>query len=144
MGIYVRPFKKADLNAFKPIENMLDDRKIDPAFAQAIEDSDLSVTGIRNGKVVGCGGVHPVTEEQGEVWLRLSADCLRHRLDTIRWLREGLAIIEKVFPFKQLNAAVRCDFKPAVKLAKFLGFCMTEIRTYKDKRWYIFSKRVQQ
>lgn len=138
MAIFIRPFKKADLEAFKPIEEGIS--RFDPEIAQAIEDSGLSVTGIRDGKIVGCGGVHPIDEEQGEIWLRLSEDCRKHKLDTLRWLRDGFKIIEKTFPFKQINATIRCGFGQSIKLAKSLGF----VQTRAGQEWSIYSKRVKE
>lgn len=144
MPVFVRPFKKTDLDAFEPIEPMVQDRRLGPEMAQAMEDSGLSVTGIRNGEIVGCGGVHPLSTEQGEIWLRLSKDCLQHRLDTLRWLREGLKIIEETYPFVQLNAIINCYFKSSIKLAEFLGFHQTQSITHKGKKWFVFSKRVKE
>ena len=140
--IYIIPFKKEHLGAFNPLEPGIE--RFNDELAQAIEDSDLSVTGIRDGKIVGCGGVHPVNNEQGELWLRLSKDCLKHKLDTLRWLREGLAIIEQTFPFRQLNASIKCCFSESIKLVSFLGFTKTQELTHKGRKWSIFSKRVKE
>lgn len=144
MGIYTRPFKKSDLDALDPVESLAQDEGFTPEFVQAIEDSGLAVTGTRNGRIIGCGGVHPSSDEQGELWLRLSRSCLRHRLETLRWLREGLKLVEELYPFKQLNAIIRCDFKSSIKLVKFLGFKLTQTKTHEGKRWSIFSKRVKE
>ena len=139
--IYIRPFKKEDLDAFEPIERGL--LKSDTDFAQAIEDSGLSVTGVRDGIIWGCGGVHPVTEDIGEIWIRLSKDCLKHKLDTIRWLRDGMKIIEEAFPFRQINATIRCGFEQSIKLAKYVGFVQTRTETQDGQKWNIYSKRVK-
>lgn len=141
MPVYIRAFKKEDLATFEPIEQITSE--FSPEFAQAIEDSNLSVTGVREGKVIGCGGVHPVDEEQGEIWLRLSEDCCKHKLDTIRWLRDGFKIIEETFGFKQINATIKCGFAQSIKLAKFVGFKQTQTRTYEGQKWLIFSKLVK-
>ena len=142
MGIFIRPFKKEDLEAFKPIEQITSE--FSPEFVQSIEDSGLSVTGVRDGKVIGCGGVHAVTEEQGEIWLRLSEDCRKHKLDTIRWLRDGFKIIEETFGFKQINATIKCGFEQSIKLAKFVGFVQTQTRTEDGQKWLLFSKLVKE
>lgn len=140
--IYVRPFKKSDLSAFKPIEKGI--CRFNDDLAQAIEDSDLSITGIkRDGQIVGCGGVHP-DGEQGLLWLRLSDYCLSHRLEIARWLREGLAIIEDTFGFRQLNAVIKCNFSQSIKLIEYLGFKKTQEVTYKGQKWSIFSKLVEE
>ena len=112
-------------------------------LAQMIEDSDLSVTGIRDGKVIGCGGVHPLDDEQGEIWLRLSKDCQKHKLDTIRWLRDGFKIIEETFGFRQLNTSIKCCFAQSTKLVEYLGFKKTQEITHKGQKWSIFSKRTE-
>ena len=111
-------------------------------MARAIEDSDLSVTGIRDGEVVGCGGVHPIDDFCGELWLRLSKDCLKHKIETLRWLKSGLEIIEETFPFKQLNATVKCDFKQSVRMIEFFGFVAVQELERDGIKWYIYSKRV--
>jgi len=138
MSIYIRPFRASDLGEFVPIEPMKTDGLQD--IAKEIEDSGLAVSGVRNGKVVGCGGVHPVNDEQGELWLRLSSDCLEHRLDTLRWLISGMKIIEDAFPFKQLDLAVLKCFDASIRLVEYLGFKKTQIK----KDHFVYSKRVKE
>ena len=141
--IYIRPLKASDFDAFVPIEPLATGR--DPEFAKVIEDSGLAVTGIRDGVVVGCGGVHPTDNEDiGELWLRLSKDCLKHKIDTLRWLIEGLKIIEETYPFKQLNATIQCCFDKSIKLVEYLGFKRAQEQTLEGKKWAIYSKRVQE
>lgn len=142
--MYIRPFKASDLSAFTPLEPMAADGLADAKLAKAIEKSELAVTGIRNGQIVGCGGVHPINNGQGELWLRLSKECLKYRFDTLRWLKSGLKIVEETFPFKQLNVAIQCCFERSIKLVEHLGFHKTETKTYKGKKWVLYSKRVQE
>ncbi len=140
--IYVRPFIKEDLSAFEPLEQGID--RFDDELAQAIEDSDLSVTGVKkDGTVVGCGGVHPAGE-QGEIWLRLSSYAVEHRLETLRWIREGLKVIEDTFGFKQLNASIKCCHFQSIRLAEYLGFRKTQEVTHEGQKWSIFSKRAKE
>jgi len=141
--IYIRKFKTSDFNEFVPLEPLPNDEIYDPEFAQAIEDSELAVTGVRDGKVVGCGGVHPIDKDNGEMWLRLSEDCLNYKIDTLRWVRDGFEIIEKTYPFKQLSASVRCCFDQSIKLVEYLGFVKTEMRMHKGRPWFIYSKRIE-
>lgn len=141
--VYIREFKATDLKAFEPIEQI--ENEFSPEMAQAIEDSNLSVTGVRDGKIIGCGGTHPTDKpDQGEIWLRLSEDCKKHKLDTIRWLRDGFKIIEETFGFKQINATIRCGFAQSIKLAKFVGFTQTQTKTIDGKKWEIYSKLVKE
>ena len=145
MSIYTREFKVSDYEAFTPIEPLGESEIHDMKFAQAIEDSGLAVTGTRNGEIVGCGGVHPIENEDevGEMWLRLSADCQLFPMDTLRWLKDGLKIIEEVFPFKQLNATISCGFKKSIKMIEYLGFKRVELITTDEQKWAVYSKRVQ-
>ena len=142
MAIFIRPFQISDLSAFVPLEPMGKEEMTDPELAKAIAASDLAVTGVRDGKVVGCGGVHPVDDIHGELWLRLSNDCLKHKLDTLRWLKDGLKIIEETFPFKQLDAVIECNFEKSIKLVKFLGFKQTQFITKDNVRYAVYSKLV--
>jgi hypothetical protein len=143
MSIYVRPFKKSDLTAFEPIEPLSKTEADDPELTKAIEDSGLAVSGIRNGEIVGCGGVHPVTDFHGEMWIRLSETCLEHKLETVRWIKEGLKIIEETYPFKQLDAVIQCCFAQSIKMVEYLGFKRTQEITHEGKQWFIYSKRVK-
>lgn len=142
MSIFVRPFVASDLTAFEPLEPLKEPDET--GFAQMIEDSGLAVTGVRGGKIVGCGGVHPVDDFVGEAWLRLSKDCLDHKLDTLRWLRDGLKVVEESYPFKQLNAVVRSCFKVSVRMIERLGFGLVEEKMLEGEQWLIYSKRVQE
>ena len=144
--IFVRPFKASDFKAFIPIEPLAGAQVDDPEFVQAIEDSGLAVTGIRDGEVVGCGGVHPIedSDEQGEMWLRLSETCKQFPFDTLGWIRDGLKIIEDTYPFKQLNATIRCSFEKSVKMVEYLGFVRTQEIETEGQKWFIYFKRVQE
>jgi hypothetical protein len=138
MAVYIRPFKKEDLTTFEPIEQI--ENEFNPEMAQAIEDSGLSVTGLRDGIIVGTGGVHPIDEEQGELWLRLSKDCLKRKFDTLRCLRDGIKIIEETFGFRQLNATIKCGFEQSIKLVRFLGFKQTQA----GQEYNVYSKLVKE
>ena len=144
--IYIRPFRVSDFEAFVPIEPLAKTEKWDLEFAQAVEDSCLAVTGIRDGEVVGCGGVHPIEDipEQGEMWLRLSKTCQQYPLDTLRWLGDGLKIIEETYPFEQLNATVKCCFEKSIRMIEHLGFQRTQEREIEGQKWFIYSKRVKE
>ena len=141
--IYIRPFKKEDFLAFKPIEPLPEEEIYDEVLAQQIEDSGLAVTGIRDGKVVGCGGVHPqIDTSQGEIWLRISRECLRFKIESLITLKKALAIIEEVYPFERLNAVVKSRFKQSNKLAQYLGFTLAQSVMHNGEEWDIYTKLV--
>lgn len=140
----MRTFKASDLSAFVPIEALRPVEIDDPELAKAIEDSGLAVTGVRDGKIIGCGGVHPVDDFLGEAWLRLGKDCLKHKIDTMRWIRDGLKIVEEIYPFKQLNASIRSCFKVSARMVERLGFELVEEKMCDNEKWLIYSKRIQE
>ncbi len=144
MSIYIRAFKVSDLSAFDPIEPLTSAEFKDMELAQAIEDSSLAITGIKDGEVIGCGGVHPVDDFHGELWLRLSKDCMNYKIGTMRWLKAGLKLIEETYPFKQLNASIKECFEVSTRMIEYLGFGLTETKTIDDIKWLIYSKRVQE
>ena len=143
MSVYIREFRKEDFLAFEPIEILPKAEIEDMVFAQAIEDSGLAITGVKDGKVVGCGGVHPTEcEDQGEVWFRISKECLNHKIETLRTVKQALKIIEETYPFEQLNAVIKGCFEKSVRLVESLGFARTQTTTHNGKEWFIYSKFV--
>lgn len=142
MYIYVRPFKAEDIKKFKPIEPIVTDEVM--PIADLIEKSGLAVTGLINGEVVCCGGVHPVNKEQGEAWLRISRKCRKYKFATLRWIFAGLKIVEETYPFNQLNATVRLDCPKMVKLIETLGFKLVQYAEEKKVKYGIYVKRVKE
>lgn len=140
--IYVRTFKASDLSAFVPIEALRPVEIDDPELAKAIEDSGLAVTGIRNGKIVGCGGVHPVTDTCGEVWLRLSQECLGFKIETVRLLKHGLKIMEETYQFEQLTTTAKCCFSKSISLIERCGFKKVRKVFDEGEHWFIYSKEM--
>lgn len=110
----------------------------------AIEKSGLAVTGTYKGKPIACGGVHPIDEFHGEIWLRLNPWCLNDRRDTLLFLREAEAVLCKDYPFKQLNATVNAEFKQSLKLIEFLGYSKVEEKVYNNTLYYVYAKRVKE
>ena len=140
MSIYIRPFKKEDYSAFKPIECLADSEIEDTELAQAIEDSELAVTGVKDGKVIGCGGVHPVEDsDSGELWLRLSPE-YKYKPETVRCVRDGLKIIEETYPFTRLNVSVKCRFKKSIKLLESFGFVLMHEVNFNNEDCAVLTK----
>lgn len=141
-NVFIRPFKKEDLGAVGTIEPNL--VEFSDAMQQSIEDSGLAVTGTVNGVPIACGGVHPIDDFHGEIWLRLNEWCLRNKKDTLLFLREATQVIENEYPFKQLNVTVKADFKQSVKLVEFLGYERVQEAEHKNQKYYCYAKRVQE
>lgn len=138
--IYIRPFKKEDLDGLDSVEgDMAVLSAFDDDSAQVIEESGYAATGIRNGKIVCCGGIHPMSSDHGMLWMRLGSDCLQYKMESIRFVREALKMFEESFDFKYLESWIRCNFREAIRLIEFLGFRKT--RT--EESWNIYSKKVE-
>ncbi len=125
------------MTQFETIEH-LEGKDLYPDWAEKAEETCLAVTGIRDGKVIGAGGVHPVDENQGVLWLRLSKECLDFPVETARWLKLGLRIIEETFSFRQLNAVVKCGYENGIRLIEHFGYKQVEI---KDD-YYVYAKLI--
>ena len=139
--IYVRPFKKEDFLAFEPLEPLVRAEIENMELAQAIEESELAVSAIRDDKVVGCGGVHPIeNSNHGEMWLRISKDCLGNKIESVRFIKEGLKIIGEICPFDLFYVSIKSRFTPSIKLAKRLGFIVTRKTFHEGENWITLSK----
>ena len=108
----------------------------------AMEESGLAVTGIKDGKIIGCGGVHPIDEKSGEIWIRLSQECLGYRLGILRLLKAGFKIMEETYPFEVLTATVKCCFGVSVNMIEKFGFERLKEITHKGEQWYIYRKAI--
>lgn len=133
----IRPFKKEDLDKFEPIEPV-DGKDTIREMGQMIEDSGLAVTGIKDGKVVGCGGVHP----WGEIWLRISGECRKFPIETARCLKEAVGIIEKTFGFRQLYAVIQDRFCPGKKLIERCGYKPIQYKTENGIKYIVYTKLI--
>ncbi len=140
MSIYIREFRVSDLAAFVPVEALTPVEIDDPELAAAIEDSKLAVTGIRDGRIIGCAGVHPVDETTGEVWIRLSQECLGYKTEILRLLKSGFKIMEETYPFEVLTATVKCCFGASVNLIERFGFTRTGEVTHDNEQWFTYKR----
>lgn len=142
MAIYIRPFKKEDFEMFIPIEPL--EGSIKTELVQAIEDSGLAVSGIKDGKVIASAGVHPANSEQGELWLRVSKGCSKYPVEVYRFLKRGLKIIEETYPFRQLYAVVNVNFERGIRLIERFGYKPVEYRTVNKNRYIVYTKLVKE
>ncbi len=144
MLIYIRPFKADDFSAFEPLERIYGEEYDDPKIAKMIEESGLSVTGVAGDVIVGCGGVHPIDENQGELWLRVNKNYAKlHPIELYKWLKAGIRIIEETYPFRQLNAVVKCGYEKGKKFIESFGYKQTQVIKYKNEEHYVYSKLVK-
>lgn len=140
MALYVRKFKKEDLTAFVPLEPMTKDKLVEKA--QEIEDSGLAVTATRKGKPFACAGVYPANDEQGELWLRISKECKKFPLESVRCILSGMKIVEETYGFRQLYAVVQERFCKSIRLLEKCGYKQIQYRTKNGIKYIVYSKLV--
>jgi RimJ/RimL family protein N-acetyltransferase len=142
MSIYLKAFKKGD-QEFSMIEPLASFEEWDDEFAQAVEDSNLAVTGIKNGEVIGCAGCHPIDEYTGEVWIRLSEECAGFKIEMIRLLKDGLRLMEETYPFETLRATVKCGFNKSTSMIERFGFEFDSEIEEGGSMWRTYTKRTK-
>ena len=104
----------------------LNDEKSRPpsGFGKFVPDlviDGMAFTGIENGHVIASAGVYPMWDGVGEGWF-IAADKLEaHHLGVARQLKNGLRQIAEEQALHRIQAAVRSDWKKAIRLVRFLG-----------------------
>ncbi len=91
-------------------------------LAQQTEDDGLSITGIINDEIVGCGGIRKLWDGVGEVWTILSPKTSLYPIRTYECIRDGLQKLIDDNDFVRLQGWCRVDFPKAHTLFKHLGF----------------------
>ena len=91
-------------------------------LAQQTEDDGLSITGIVNDEIVGCGGIRKLWEGVGEVWLMLSPKVNKYPMRTYECIRDGFEKLIAESDFVRLQGWCRVGFVKAHTLFRHLGF----------------------
>lgn len=91
-------------------------------LAQQTEDDGLSVTGIVNDEIVGCGGIRKLWDGTGEVWLMLSPVTNLYPIRTYECIKDGFTKLIAENDFRCLIAYGRIGFTKAHTLFRHLGF----------------------
>ena len=91
-------------------------------LAQRTEDDGLSITGIVNDEIVGCGGIRMLWCGTGECWVILSPKTSLYPIKTYECIREGLQKLIDENDFRCLMAYGRIGFTKAHTLFRHLGF----------------------
>ena len=91
-------------------------------LAQQTEEDGLSITGIVNDELVGCGGIRKLWDGVGEVWLMLSPKTSLYPVKTYECIKEGFEKLIAENDFVRLQAWGRIGFTKAHTLFRHLGF----------------------
>ena len=91
-------------------------------LAQETEDDGLSMTGIVNDEIVGCGGIRELWPGVGECWLMLSPKINLYPVETYICIKDGFQKLIDENDFVRLQGWCRVGFVKAHTLFRHLGF----------------------
>jgi RimJ/RimL family protein N-acetyltransferase len=120
----IRPFKAQDM--LEIISGETKEYGLDlysnEQVAEQTERDGLSVTGLVDGEIVGCGGIRKMWDGVGECWLILSPEVDKYPLSAYICIKQGIEKLIDENNFIRLQAWGRLDFPQAHTLFKHLGF----------------------
>lgn len=91
-------------------------------LARMTEADGMSITGVVDGVIVGCGGIRKMWKGVGEVWLILSPDVDKYAVSAYICIRDGFSKLIKENKFTRLQGWGRMDFPKAHTLFRHLNF----------------------
>ena len=145
MRVEVLPFRARHLEALtlQPAQAAWRGR-IDGQTGAALEAGGCAWTLTRAGAAVGCGGVIDRGGGRGEAWALLAQDAGPAMLAATRAVRRYF----ETAPFRRIEAVTACDFQPAARWARLLGFhCEGRMRAFCEtggdaERWALIMEEV--
>ncbi len=93
-----------------------------------------ALTGIVDGRIVGCSGLDLWWPGMAEGWVVLVHDIIRYRM-ALRKLKKRMLLWMDEYQLDRIQAPLRADFPEGIRLAEFLGF---ESETPEDKPMRFF------
>ncbi len=123
----IRPFKADDMlwiirQGTKEENIKLYGTKSLRELAEQTEIDNLSMTGLVDGVIIGCGGIRELWTGVGEVWLMLSPEVNRFPIRTGEVILDGMRALIEDNDFFRLQGWCRVGFVKAHTLFKHLGF----------------------
>ena len=91
-------------------------------LAQQTEEDGLSMTGIVNDVIVGCGGIRMLWTGVGEVWIMLSPEVNNYPIRAYECIRDGFEKLIAENDFHRLQGWCRMGFAKAHTLFRHLNF----------------------
>ena len=112
-------FKAAHLEALNLQESQEYFRSefVNPQYGTQLEASPWAFTGVVDGRVLVCSGVHEVWAGRGVAWALISKDAGQHFFAVHRAVSGFL----KQAPLRRIEAMIDAGFAPGVRWAKMLG-----------------------
>jgi len=124
MSIYVREFKPQDAMEIKGgvLEPTIESHPKRAEWAQDHSSLGPAYTGIKDGKIIGCGGIMMLWEGVGEGWANFSPEIQQCPKSLFYCMKKGLDILWDAYDIVRVQAMTRADFPQANRLLEHLGF----------------------
>jgi hypothetical protein len=117
------------LRKYEPEDWSKIDDAIEPFMPIALRDGanerGLVVTAVEDGRIMACGGIAYVNNEQGVVWVKVSKECLMRPYRWARTIRETFRLMKESVDDLRISTYVLSDFCKGEKLAKLIGMKRT-------------------
>ena len=91
-------------------------------LAEQTEYDNMSMTGLVDGVIVGCGGIRELWPGVGEVWVLLSPEVNKYPIATAAVIMNGMRALVEDNDFYRLQGWCRIDFIQAHTLFRHLCF----------------------
>ena len=126
----IKLFEKSDWAKIDdPVEPMVD---VEPDLSAF--DNGIGVTVEQDGVVLGCGGIVLMSDDMGEVWIRISKKA--KPIAVMTGLKAGLKILRNSYKDVALTCRVIEGFEKGHKLVKRLGFVTDRVEdNYQVYTW---------
>lgn len=100
----------------------------------------IAVTAIEDGKVMSCGGIAYISEDEGIIWIKVSRKCLKQSYRWARTILEAFRIMMDSVGDLHISTYIVGSFPKGDKLARMIGLYKTgETEEYKDKTYYKYT-----
>jgi RimJ/RimL family protein N-acetyltransferase len=119
--IHVIPFKKEHTLELKEFMSLLQIH--DPMEYGAVLEADpLSFSGIKDGRIIGAAGIHPIHPGVGRAWALLSGEVRNAEFFLHRQVKRRLPAFIEIGDFHRVETVVRTNFPDGYFWAERLGF----------------------
>jgi len=91
-----------------------------------IADRSIGVTGMEDDKVMACGGITFVNDDEGYVWVKVSRKCLAEGSKWLRVIRDVFGLMTESIDGLKLSSYVLEGFDKGDRLARIVGLKKTD------------------
>jgi hypothetical protein len=135
----LREYRDGDYEA---IQDCVEPGVIEGDFSD-IKDRGVYLTVTIDDRPVACGGITLISDDEGEIWLKLSKEAMSRSIIMLRIFRAGLKIIRDSFGDIEIKARVLDGFEKGMKMAEHFGFNEDSIEKIADRVYRIYKWQTQ-